>query len=314
MHCALQDTLHKGSSVKNLLSLHRWPLAIVLLLTQLVLLANLASGDLKAMADITWLDIAGEGGAAVLSLVWIGLILNSRPTGRVTRLLVSGLSAIFLAYWQDVIDEVVQLPAAVMWDHWLESGAMPLGMVLLTLGIYHWHREQQAISAQLRKRERIFREHRLLDALTPLNGAHYLREQLTLELRHPETPVALLMLDLHCFDHSRRLLGGADSDRLLQEMAELLLLNLRQTDLLCRYAGDRFAVVMPQTGLARGETLREELQNAATHFAFKTRRGESHQVQIRSGLAVAHDDDADSLIARANRQLLHVTPSAIQVA
>ena len=184
--------------VKQTLTLHRWPLAALLLLANGVLLANLVAGDPKSWSAITWLDIAGEGGAAFLSLLWIGLILNSRPSGRVTRLLVAGLTAIFLAYWQDVLDEVIALPVTVAWDHWLESGAMPLGMILLTLGIYHWHREQQAISAQLRKRERIFREHRRFDALTSLNGAPYLREQLTMELRHREQPVALIMLDLHC--------------------------------------------------------------------------------------------------------------------
>jgi len=294
--------------VKQTLFLHRWPLLALLLLANGVLLANLAAGDPKSWAAITWLDIAGEGGAAFLSLLWIGLILNSRPAGRVTRLLVAGLIAIFLAYWQDVLDEVIALPTTVAWDHWLESGAMPLGMILLTLGIYHWHREQQAITAQLRKRERIFREHRRFDRLTSLNSAPYLREQLAMELRHREQPVALIMLDLHCFDHSRRLLGSTDSDRLLQELAELLLLNLRHNDLLCRYAGDRFAVVLPRTGHALARALADELQQAVASFAFKTRRGETHHVQVMHGLAVSFEDSADTLIARANRNLLQAQP------
>ncbi|MGJ3257752.1 MAG: GGDEF domain-containing protein [Alcanivorax sp.] len=300
--------------MKQTLFLHRWPVMALLLLANGVLLANLAAGDPKSWAAITWLDIAGEGGAAFLSLLWIGLILNSRPAGRVTRFLVAGLTAIFLAYWQDVLDEVIALPATTAWDHWLESGAMPLGMILLTLGIYHWHREQQAITVQLRKRERIFREHRRFDRLTSLNGAPYLREQLAMELRHREQPVALIMLDMHCFDHSRRLLGSADSDRLLQELAELLLLNLRHNDLLCRYAGDRFAVVLPRTGHALAQALADELQQAVASFAFKTRRGETHHVQVIHGLAVSFQDSADSLIARANRNLLQARPDQPRVA
>lgn len=299
--------------MKNLITRHRGTLILLVVLANLILLANLASGDPKGWAEIVWLDIAGEGGAAALSLLWIALILNSRPGGRVTRMLVAGLSGIFVAYWQDLIDEVIQLPASVMWDHWLESGAMPVGMIMLTIGIYHWHREQQAISAQLVRRERIFREHRSLDSLTPLAGAHYLREQLRLELSHPDRPVALLMLDLHCFDHSRRLLGPRDSDRLLKELGELLLLNLRQQDLLCRYAGDRFAIVLPGTLQGDAERIRQELQQATRHFAFKTQRGESHYLQIQTGLAVAHDDDEASLIERANRNLA-LTLSAHQAA
>ncbi|MCG8392285.1 MAG: GGDEF domain-containing protein [Pseudomonadales bacterium] len=300
--------------MKPLLTLHYRSLLAVVVIANLVLLLNLGAGDIKPWNAIVWLDIAGEGGAALLSLIWIGLILNSRPTGRVTRLLVAGLTAIFLAYWQDVLDEFIQLPAAITWDHWLESGAMPLGMILLTLGIYHWHREQQAINRQLLKRERIFREHRSFDPLTPLSGAHYLREQLTLELQHPQQPVSLIMIDLHCFDHSRRLLGNADSDRLLRELSELLVLNLRQQDLLCRYAGDRFAVVLPATERTVADKLGQELKQAADSFAFKTRRGETHAVSVHIGLAVSHDDDAQTLIERANRDLARTLPHRHQAA
>ncbi len=295
--------------MNNLITRHRGTLIIPIVIANVILLANLASGDTKSWQELVWLDIAGEGGAALLALLWIVLILNSRPGGRVTRMLVAGLSGIFLSYWQDVMDEFIRLPDAIVWDHWLESGAMPVGMILLTLGIYHWHKEQQAISAQLIRRERIFREHRSLDNLTPLSGAHYLREQLKRELSHPDQPLALIMLDLHCFDHSRRLLGPSDSDRLLKELGELLLLNLRQQDLLCRYAGDRFAIVLPMTQQAEADRIACELQQAVRHFAFKTRRGESHFMTAQMGIAVAHDDDACSLIERANQRLPGATAS-----
>jgi len=290
--------------VGNMTALHRWSIAAIVATGLCILILNLAVGALKPAADIAWLDIAGEGGAALLSLMWTFFIFNSRPAGWVTRLLSGGLAFIFFSYWQDVLDEFIQLPAHVHWDHWVESGSMPLGMILLTLGIYHWHREQRAINRQLLKRERIFREHRSFDALTPLSDARYLREQLALELQHTQQPVSLIMIDLDCFDHSRRLLGSADGDRLLRELSELLVLNLRQKDLLCRYAGDRFAVVLPATERLIAENLGRELKQAADHFAFKTRRGETHRVTVHTGLAVSHHDSADSLIERANRCLL----------
>ena len=298
----------------NMTALHRCSIATIMAIGLGILILNLTVGSLKPAAEIAWLDIGGEGGAALLSLMWTFFIFNSRPTGWVTRLLSSGLAFIFFSYWQDVLDEFIQLPASVNWDHWLESGTMPVGMILLTLGIYHWHREQQAINRQLLKRERIFREHRSFDALTPLSGAGYLREQLSRELQPPGRPVALIMLDLHCFDHSRRLLGGADSDRLLRELGEVLVLNLRQKDLLCRYAGDRFAVVLPATEYGAAENLRRELDQAANSFAFKTRRGETHAPTVHTGLAVSKDDDAQTLIDRANQQLLTTRPDQPRVA
>ena len=56
-----------------------------------------------------------------------------------------------------------------------------------------------------------------------------------------------------------------------------------------------------------------ELQQLAQHFAFKTQRGESHFIQVQTGIATAHDDDEASLIERANRNLAR-TLSAHQAA
>mgnify|MGYP000109001021 CR=1 FL=1 len=106
-----------------------------------------------------------------------------------------------------------------------------------------------------------------------------------------------------CWDRVRARYPDVAQDRLLRELGELLLLNLRRQDLLCRYAGDRFAVVLPATERTVAEKLRGELEQATHSFAFKTRRGETHAVTVHSGLAVSHDDDADSLIERANCSL-----------
>ena len=235
----------------TLFGLHRLKLAALLLAANAALLLHLGAGDLKPMSDWVWLDILGEGGSALLCLVWLGLVLKSRPAGRVTNFLALGLGLVFLSWWVDALDEFILLPDSISWDHWLESAPMPLGLVLLTLGIYHWHREQLAISAQMEKRERLFREHLLFDKLTPLNTADYLRRQLQqslAEARAEQQPLSLVILDLDDFSQINRLHGHAEGDRVLQALTQLLLLNLRHRDLLCRLAGDRFVVLLPNTG------------------------------------------------------------------
>ncbi|WP_229487996.1 GGDEF domain-containing protein [Pseudoduganella lutea] len=58
----------------------------------------------------------------------------------------------------------------------------------------------------------------------------------------------MVLLDIDGFHRINREHGPAEGDRVLQAVSHMLLLNLRNDDLLCRYAGDRFAVLMP--GLA----------------------------------------------------------------
>lgn len=295
-----------------MLKLHQWKLLALGLAANILLSANFALGDTKRWALINWLDVISEGGAALLALVWLLLILHSRPAGRVTQWLSLGLSCIFLAGFQDWLDEFIIFPEAASWDHWVESGLMPIGLGFLTLGIYHWHQEQIAINEQLRKRERLFREHRGLDFITQLNGAAYLRKLLQQELAthyNNHSSLALVFIDIDYFDDTNRRYGHQEGDRFLQALGEFILLNIRGNDLLCRYAGDRFALVLPNTGRVMAETLAAEITRAIRHFAFKSRlQGESifHMASIGIALTDPHQQDtADTLIERATIALLH---------
>lgn len=297
-----------------MLQLHKWKLLCLALITNTALVGSLVSGDMKSSTQWNWLDIVGEGGLALLALTWLLLILHSRPTGRVTQLLSLGLGAIFIAGFQDWLDEFIHFPDNALWDHWLESGLMPIGLVLLTLGIYHWHKEQLSINEQLRKREQLFREHRGLDFTTNLNGADYLRKQLTQTLtaqNNADTALALLLIDVDNFRDINRRYGHQQGDHFLQALGELLLLNIRRHDLLCRYAGDRFALVLPNTGHLVAETIAQEITAAVNAFAYKTHaQGERvfHSVSIGIAVAnmnVAFIDSVETLIERATLALLH---------
>jgi diguanylate cyclase (GGDEF)-like protein len=291
----------------SVLKPHRWKLTVLLLATNLGLLLHLACGDLKAVSEWVWLDIIGEGGSALLALVWLGLVLKSRPAGRVTNYLALGLSCIFFSWWIDSLDEFIRLPDSITWDHWLESGPMPVGMILLTIGIYHWHREQLAISAQMEKRERLFREHRLFDKLTPLGSADYLKRQLVDSLGESirqQQPLSLLVLDLDNFASINQNFGHAEGDAVLQALSHLLLLNLRRQDLLCRLAGDRFVVLLPNTGERQAQLLAQELQHAVHRLAHKTRQhGERLQLAASTAVVMALDETPETLLKRLNLAL-----------
>lgn len=293
--------------MRHLFLLHRFNLGLLLVLANAALLLFLAAGDLKPVDELAWTDIIGEGGTAALALAWIVLVLRSRPSGRVTHLLVAGLGCLFFSWWVDTLDEFIQLPDTILWDHWLESIPMPIGMLLLTLGIYHWHREQLIISAQMAKREKLFRDYRLFDKVTPLGGADYLRQQLDIALqqaRQQQQPLSLLMLDLTDFSAINRRYGFAEGDQVLQAVTQLLLLNLRRHDLLFRLAGDRFVALLPGTGERQAHALGQDLKAAVDHFAYHTQQqGERLPLCATCAVVMATQDNSESLLQRLNLAL-----------
>ncbi|MCI0355807.1 MAG: GAF domain-containing protein [Acidobacteria bacterium] len=66
---------------------------------------------------------------------------------------------------------------------------------------------------------------------------------------------ALAMLDLRGFHHANAALGFERGDDILREVAQLLRSQLRSMDVLCRYAADRFALVLPETDAERMRTV-----------------------------------------------------------
>ncbi len=288
------------------LRLHQHKLLLIFGMAISSLLASILLGDAKLWREIDWLDVLGEGGSAVAVAVWMILILGSRPAGRVTDLLTLGLGLMFLAMWQDNLDEFIRLPSEQWWDHWLESVAMPVGIGLLTYGLFHWHREQLSINRQLQKREALFREHRFIDGLTQLGRADYLKRQLQLQFnKNPQQPLTLAMVEVAGYRNFLRRIGHREGDRLLREIAEIMLLNVRPQDVICRYSGERFAIVMPSTSEAQADRLLQEVAAAVRHFAFKTGSPSVTHFQqlVLSSAECGQAMDADHLIARVNRGL-----------
>jgi diguanylate cyclase (GGDEF)-like protein len=244
-----------------MLALHRVPLATSIALAIVVFAVYSTLGVAKPASELHWLDVAGEGGTALLCATCLVLILASRPAGRVTTLLALGLGALMLGAWADCLDEFFKVPSTQSWDGWLEAVCTLGGGLVLTLGLHHYRLEQIMLNEHLHKRERLFRDHRSFDRITHLANAEYLRRQLTIEAaRAPEDAASLVLLDVDGFHLVNRHHGQREGDRLLQAIAQLVLLNVRTEDLVCRYAGDRFALLMPRTDLARARRSAEQLR------------------------------------------------------
>ena len=245
---------------------------LVLLAMALVLYCFQDQALAKPLARWNWMDIVGEGGMVLMAGVWLMQLRASRPAGRVTDLLCLGLAALLLGEWVDALDEFLLLPKAVLWDNWLESTLVPLGMLLVTLGLHHWRQEHRVLTEQLLRRERIFRDHRSLEGVTQLGDAGYMAAQVGLEQRM-QRPAAILMLGFEDFQTVVREQGLAEADRLLQALSHLLLLNLPPDALLCRYAADRFCVLLPGADALAAQQQALHLQAALNHLGHHTRAG-----------------------------------------
>lgn len=108
----------------------------------------------------------------------------------------------------------------------------------------------------------ILRAQAVRDPLTGLFNRHYLQETLPRECRQAlrrKTPFTVAMLDIDRFKLFNDLYGHQAGDRVLKELGSLLLTTVRTSDIVCRYGGEEFLVVLLDAELAVALTTLERI-------------------------------------------------------
>ncbi|MBI4606655.1 MAG: GGDEF domain-containing protein [Planctomycetes bacterium] len=103
----------------------------------------------------------------------------------------------------------------------------------------------------LRLNREIRRQSRM-DTLTEAYNRHHFVERLSTEVQRASRysrPVSVLFLDLDDFKRINDLFGHLQGDEVLRRVGRLLIEKLRDVDVVCRYGGDEFVVLLPETGL-----------------------------------------------------------------
>ena len=115
------------------------------------------------------------------------------------------------------------------------------------------------------------------------------------------------MIDINGFSRFNEAHGYAEGDRFLQEIARLLVMHVRESDLVCRYAGDRFVILMPDTAHPDARRIAGDIQTSVHCLAFKSGANTTALFQsVRTAVAEfdAHHDSS-RLLSDLQDQLNH---------
>ena len=146
----------------------------------------------------------------------------------------------------------------------------------------------------------------IVDGLTGVNNKRFLMETLEREIpraRRHMRPLTLVMFDIDHFKHINDTYGHLAGDYVLKELAQLVKGRLRPDDVLGRYGGEEFAVVLPETDLNGGVAIAEELRTLVQDHSFVF---EQERISVTVSLGVAtlrEDNDVTSFIKSADERL-----------
>ncbi|MFO1012623.1 MAG: PleD family two-component system response regulator [Caulobacteraceae bacterium] len=153
------------------------------------------------------------------------------------------------------------------------------------------------------------------DQLTGLHNRRYMTGQLGALVQRASRggdPVAALMIDIDHFKKINDSFGHDIGDEVLREFAVRLASNVRAIDLPCRYGGEEFTVIMPDTKLADAERIAERIRLHVAGSPFRVAGGEELlTVTISIGVAatLGEGDTSEALIKRADEAVYEAKAS-----
>jgi diguanylate cyclase (GGDEF)-like protein len=154
-------------------------------------------------------------------------------------------------------------------------------------------------------------EIRRLSVTDELTGAYNtrhvmgrLREELEFGRRHKDC-VSLLVIDGDCMKQVNDQFGHAEGNRLIKELTEVMRSALRVTDVLGRFGGDEFTIVLPRTCSRDALNVAERLRQAVATHVFRTSWGEPMRATVSVGVASSPQDgmSGDELFRAADGSL-----------
>jgi len=156
-------------------------------------------------------------------------------------------------------------------------------------------------AAVVLKNARLFEENvkfSITDPLTGIYNSRYfydsLRRDINRATRYGGT-TSVIMFDLDGFKNYNDLYGHQAGDYVLREVAQRMLRYCRQTDILARYGGDEFVILLPQPDQGGGIKLGERIRLGLEEGLFAGKRGELRYKVTVSGSVITSPQDGDEV-------------------
>ena len=136
------------------------------------------------------------------------------------------------------------------------------------------------------------RNQSIRDPLTGVYNRRYLEETMIRELpraKRKNSPIGVMMLDIDHFKAFNDTHGHEAGDHVLRNLGDLLLNKTRKEDIVCRYGGEEFSVIMPEADLQTTYERAELIRAATNELNLIYRQVPLGKVTVSIGVAIFPD-------------------------
>jgi diguanylate cyclase (GGDEF)-like protein len=149
---------------------------------------------------------------------------------------------------------------------------------------------------------KVLRRVAAVDPLTNVFNRRVIARQLEREkgrVKRHKTRFSVIMVDLDDFKATNDTYGHAAGDRILQAVAAIITRSVRKVDVVARYGGDEFLILLPVSNQAAAERVRNRILAEIDEY----NRGNTPTVSLTVGLYEADEDSVDDIIERVDAEM-----------
>ena len=184
--------------------------------------------------------------------------------------------------------------------------------------IYHQQLELLSLHFAMEiKKSKLYSKIKRLSIIDSLSGA-YLKSQflplLSEEIeqhRQSKMPLALCMMDIDHFKEINDQHGHLTGDSVIKKVAWVIKSRCREEDLICRFGGDEFIIVLPRTNQEKALDIAERIRKAISELLFVPSESREIRVTISVGVALfpGHGTEKESLMEAVDKALYRAKQS-----
>jgi len=142
------------------------------------------------------------------------------------------------------------------------------------------------------------------DGLTGLYNHRFIFERLEEEIAKVSRygrPLSVIMLDIDNFKRVNDTFGHRVGDEVIQSVAHAIIANTRKSDVVGRYGGEEFLILLPETDLSAAKVVAEKIRSTVAQLRFETKE---LAITISAGVAQAQKDESyEALVNKADTNL-----------
>ncbi|MEW6595195.1 MAG: diguanylate cyclase [Thermodesulfobacteriota bacterium] len=159
----------------------------------------------------------------------------------------------------------------------------------------------------LQESEQRYKELSIVDELTRLFNKRHFNHHLELETERAKRyhlPLSLLLMDIDNFKHHNDTYGHADGDRVLARLGRIVAESIRLNDLGCRYGGEEFTVILPNTSGKDALVVAERIRARFAEEVFLPVPDQVVHKTVSVGIAEYRPDEKkEELLERADQNM-----------